>query len=308
MIIIIKIKKNNIELTKDIYEDINNFFKLNTKKNKIEEFISKKLNDNSARNNISCRKLAKSYEEETGQKISKTYINNLLRNNFKLSYLKTTIKTIKLNTPTGIFSALYFIKSITKCIMLGYKLLFLDESCLQSYNNNYRAWRSKNEELYFNIGSKKRKNLLLIISDCSVMHYKITDANTDENIFYNFMEEVLSKLSTYQDAKFVIIMDNLSCHRTPKLLNYYSENKLNIIFNCVYRSSFNCVELAFKSIKFHLYNNLYESIEQAEKDIKNKLDDKNFNSVLLHNYLETLNIYLEFYEKYRELNLNFLKI
>ena len=127
--------------------------------------------------------MAKSYEEETGQKISKTYINNLLRNNFKLSYLKTTIKTIKLNTPTGIFSALYFIKSITKCIMLGYKLLFLDESCLQSYNNNYRAWRSKNEELYFNIGSKKRKNLLLIISDCSVIHYKITDANTDENIF-----------------------------------------------------------------------------------------------------------------------------
>ena len=122
------------------------------------------------------------------------------------------------------------------------------------------------------------------------------------------MEEVLSKLSTYQDAKFVIIMDNLSCHRTPKLLNYYSENKLNIIFNCVYRSSFNCVELAFKSIKFHLYNNLYESLEQAEKDIKNKLDDKNFNSVLLHNYWETLNIYLEFYEKYRELNLNFLNI
>lgn len=297
-----------IELPKDLCEDINKFFKVNARKNKVEEFIEKKLNENKSRNNISCRKLAKAYAEETGKKISKSYINNLLRNNFKLSYLKTTIKTTNLTSASGIFSAMYFIKTIVKCISLGYKILFLDESAIQSINNNYRAWRIKTEELYFNIGCKKKKNLLLLVSDQAVIHYKIIDENTNEDIFYMFMEEVTSKLALLSNEKFVIVMDNLSSHRTEKLMKYYIDNRLNIIFNCVYRSNFNSVELAFKIIKLHLYNNLYETLDEVVEDIKKKLDEKNFNSVLSHNYLETLNVYLEFYEQNKNINLNTLKI
>lgn len=302
------IDKNFVEIPKNICQDINNYFKVNTKKNKIEQFIEKKLIENKSRNSFSCRKLANSFFEETGERVSKTYINNILKNNFKLSYLKTPIKTHLINNDVGIFSAFYFIKSIIKCMSLGFKLLFLDESSILSINNNYRAWRSKNDELYFTLGTKKKKNLLLIVSDNSVIHYKITDSNTDENIFLTFMKEVISIISKKINQKFVIVMDNLSSHRTKNAMDFYINNKLNIIFNCVYRSSFNCVELAFKSIKLHLYKNLYESIDETINDVKKIIEGKNFKSVLVHNYLETLYRYLDFYEKNKNINLNILNI
>lgn len=50
------------------------------KKNKIEIFIEEKIKKNKSCDKISCRKLAKLYSEETGEKISKTYLNNLMKN------------------------------------------------------------------------------------------------------------------------------------------------------------------------------------------------------------------------------------
>ena len=74
-----------------------------------------------------------------------------------LSYLKTTIKTNKINNEKGIISGILFIKIITKCLYLGFTLLSLKESSIFSTNNNYSACRGKNEELYFNLGTKKEK-------------------------------------------------------------------------------------------------------------------------------------------------------
>lgn len=61
-------------------------------------------------------------------------------------------------------------------MILGFRILFLDETSILSTNNNYRGWRKKSEELYFNIGPKRRENLLLIVSDEEVIHYKINSA------------------------------------------------------------------------------------------------------------------------------------
>ena len=45
--------------------------------------------------------------------------------------------------------------------------------------------------------------------------------------------------------KYVIILNNLSSHKTKKAINFYQSNNMNIIFNVSYCSYFNCVELAF---------------------------------------------------------------
>ena len=103
-------------------------------------------------------------------------------------------------------------------------------------------------------------------------------------------------------------MDKLSSHRTKKMLDYYSQNNLNIIFKCVYKLNFNAVELAFKNIKFHLYKNLYENIENAFQDVKNIITDKKFDLVLKHNFSKILSRYLEYCDKNKYINLNNLKI
>ena len=173
-----------------------------------------------------------------------------------------------------------------------------------SSDNNCRAWRVKKEEIYFNLGSNKRKNLLMIVSENKLIHYKFTDENTNEKNFLQFISEVNDKLKEYSDKKFIIIMDNLSSHRTSKLLEFYSKNNLNIIFNCVYRSSFNAIELAFRSIKLKIYKKLYENIENVINDVKNFILDENFEKALYKNYIETILIYKDFYDKNKYFNLN----
>ena len=120
------------------------------------------------------------------------------------------------------------------------------------------------------------------------------------------MEEINIILQKRKREKFVIVMDNLSVNRTKKLTKFYEEYKLNIIFNCVYRSNFNCVELTFRRIKFTLYNKLYTNIVASIKEIK--LSDSRINAVLSHNFSETIIQYFRFYENNKELNLNNLNI
>lgn len=297
-----------IELDKNKIIDINNYFNVQTKENEIVKFVKQKLEQNNQIEKISCRKLSKLYFKETGKSISKTYINNILKNKLKLSYLKSPIKTSKINSDIGLLSSFYYIKAITKCLNLGIKLLFLDESSILSYNNNYRAWRAPNKNIYFNMGTKSKRNLILVVSDCEVIYFKITKKNTNENNFLEFMKEFEETLAKNINYKFVVIMDNLSSHRTKNLLNFYNEKKINVIFNAPYMSNFNAVEFAFRSIKFRLYNNLYESIDDTIKDVEKILTDKNFGNILLHNYIETIRAYLDFYELNKDKNLNNLEI
>lgn len=88
------------------------------------------------------------YFEDIGKSISKTYINNLLKNNLGLSYLKSNVKTTKINSNSGIIASFYFIKSIVKCLKSGFGLLFLDESSKISTNNNYRTLRDTREDIF----------------------------------------------------------------------------------------------------------------------------------------------------------------
>ena len=91
-------------------------------------------------------------------------------------------------------------------------------------------------------------------------------------------------------------------------MKFYEEKKINIIFNWVYRSNFNASELGFHRIKFTLYNKLYENIYIVIEDIKNILSGYKMKELLAHNFSQTINQYLNFYENYKHLNLNNLKI
>lgn len=99
-------------------------------------------------------------------------------------------------------------------------------------------------------------------------------------------------------------MDNLAVLRTKKLIEYYNKKRINVIFNIVYCSNFNAVELSFGALKFKIYNKLYESIEKVSEDINQILIDKNFCKTLIKNFIETLNIYLNSYNNNKYLNIN----
>ena len=227
-----------------------------------------------------------------------------MKKSLSLSYLSQTVKISKIIKEAGIIGSFYFIKSVIKCLSLGFEILFLDETSILSANNNYRCWRKKGEEIYFNLGTKRKRNLLLTISKDEIIHFKLTEKNTDEENFLDYFTELTDILTKNNKKKYVIIMDNLSCHRTNKMIEYYNKNKINIIFNITYKSNFNAIELAFRSLKFKIYKKLYESIDSVSDDVKHILNEKEFSISLKKNFIETLNIYLNFYENHKFINLN----
>jgi len=227
-----------------------------------------------------------------------------LKNKLKLSYLKTNVKTSRIITPNSTFMCICFIKIITRAIALGFNILFMDESSILSKNNSFRTWRTKNQNIYFNLGPNKRSNVSLIISKNEIIYYKINKTNTNENTFLEFMNEALKEIKLKKIEKYIIVLDNLSSHKTSKVINFFKDNNINIVYNCPYCSYFNCIELIFLYIKRNLYLKVYESLETAENDVKNLLDSNNIKNTLIKNYKEVLNTYLAYSlnNKYNNLN------
>ena len=87
----------------------------------------------------------------------------------------------------------------------------------------------KNEEIFFNLGTKSKRNLKLTVSADKIIHYKIIEKNIDEEIFMNYIKELYEIPSKDNKKRYVIIMDNISCHRTSQMLDFYNKNKINII-------------------------------------------------------------------------------
>ena len=60
------------------------------------------------------------------------------------------------------------------------------------------------------------------------------------------MKELFNVLSDEEKMKYIYFMDNLASHLAPALFTLYNENKMKVLFNTPYKSSFNIVELCFR--------------------------------------------------------------
>lgn len=58
-----------------------------------------------------------------------------MRNKLNLKCLKNNYKKSKINENKNICISLCFLKIIIKCLNLGYKIIFADETSIQAYNN-----------------------------------------------------------------------------------------------------------------------------------------------------------------------------
>ena len=112
-----------------------------------------------------------------------------MRNRLGLHYVKTCIKNKRLDSKESKFLSFGFIKTVIKAIKLGFKILFQDESIILCSNNNFRCWHYINENIYYGNNLKNKKNLLLLIGENEIIHYKITKQNTTEDTFLEFCED-----------------------------------------------------------------------------------------------------------------------
>ena len=235
------------------------FFKSNPIKKKNSIFgnnlklILQKIDKNSS---ISIRKLSELYYKTFGIKISKTKIHNLLRYELNLRYLKTCPKNNKLTTNNFLFQKFFVVKIISRILALKGSIIFIDESGFFNQNNNFRVWRSKEENIYQNIYENKKFNLLMGVSKRKIIWFEINEDSTTSRTFLIFMKNMVQNMAESEIQQSLFFMDNLSSHKTLELYNFYKERKLKILFNVPYLSQFNIIEFGFR----HINNIIYKKI------------------------------------------------
>ena len=259
-------------------------------------------------NHISLNRIANSYNEyatNNNQKIiHKTTIYNILKNELKFRYKKTTVKTYKLLTDEYKKYCFFFLKILIRGLRLGLDVIYVDESGFYTKNENYYTWRVGNNEFYHHIEDNGKANLLIGVSRSKIIKYKIIKEPTNSENFFKFMEEMVNSMTNEEKENSIIVMDNCTSHLTPQMFQFYSEHKMKILFNIPYKSTFNMVENIFRFIKNLTYKNLYNNIEDLIKGIKNILNGEEILNCLNKLYFETLLVYKDYIDSNINFNLN----
>ena len=134
--------------------------------------------------------MAASYFDETGNKTNRQTVNDIIRNKLGYTFRKTKVKNNKINNSENILITCTFLKIISRCIYLGYKIIYVDESGFTNKNNNYYTWKKNDEEIYFNYENNKKFSLIMAVDESSVLYYKINDFSTNSSRFLEFMQEL----------------------------------------------------------------------------------------------------------------------
>ena len=297
-------KDKEIEVLDIFYEALNNtkkiqpLFDSKTLRNKnIIENCNKSMN-------ISCRRLQSKYIEKYKEYISHNTIYKILKNILGYRFKKCTIKKEILLSSEAIKQTYFYLKIFLRGLKLGMDFIYIDESSIYTTNNNYRTWKFPDEEIYFPIKDSLKRNLLLAVNKDKNIFFKLTEKTTTSLEFKNFIEQMLSKLSEEEINKTIFILDNHSSHSTPELFELYHEKKIKILFGVPYLSKFNMIEFVFRGIKNILYKQLFESITEIEKKVKEILSDNNFCLSYKYYFKETLNNYYKFLITNNNINLN----
>lgn len=120
----------------------------------------------------------------------------------------------------------------------------------------------------------------------------------------NLLMVFLLKINQKNYEKYVIVMDNLSCHKTRKKLEFYIKNGINIIYNSPYLSQWNSIELAFRALKRKYYVKLFTSKDELKNYAISILESEEYLKTLTLNFDETLKEYRNFILENSNKNLN----
>ena len=293
-----------LKIPEHFLQTLNNLKGYKPPENEIDLFIKNKINNSTNRTDITCRKIAKSFYEETGRYIGKSSVNNIIKNKLGYRYIKTTYKSNYLRSKKANILCLCFIKLFTRLIKLNFEIIFLDESKVESINTHLKCWRKPKETIYFGNAKKDKLNIIMAIGKSKVFQMTINKENTSSIVYLNFLKELYQKLQKEKNKRYVIILDNLKLHKTKEVIAYCVEKKINLVFNVPYQSVFNAIELCFRTIKKVIYSNLYDSIDDLKDKLNNLIEEESFTKSLLYNYKETLYEYIYYSENHKYDNLN----
>jgi hypothetical protein len=94
---------------------------------------------------ITIRMLTEIYNNVIeGSKVSKSKMFNYMKNEMKLAYKKPKISHKQTDNNSSIAMRCIFLRRFVKYLMLGYKVLYIDELGFNIVNNKFKTWINHN--------------------------------------------------------------------------------------------------------------------------------------------------------------------
>ena len=122
-----------------------------------------------------------------------------MKNKLGLHYIKTCKKSNFLNTHEGVFSCLTFIKILIKSLILGFEIIYVDESTFKLNKSNFKCWRKYDEQIYFGKSNRDKINLIAAVSKNEIFHYEMISENINSSRFLDFMKALNEKMKSQSD-------------------------------------------------------------------------------------------------------------
>ena len=91
-------------------------------------------------------------------------------------------------------------------------------------------------------------------------------------------------------------MDNAKYYISSNVQKYLISEKIKIVTNVPYLSSFNSIELFFRALKNVTYKENYNTITNLRTKLEGIINDPKMDNIVKKNFIETLNNYKNFLE------------
>ena len=146
------INKNNDELEiiniiPEFYNSLKNSILLKKQKSEKAVKFEKIIDNYKGSKRLTLKKVSLLYFKEYFDKIDKMTVSRILKKEVDLPYRKTIIKTRKLVEDNYKLMVYLFLKGVSRCLMLGLELVFIDETGFSLNNANLKVWRNSTEQI-----------------------------------------------------------------------------------------------------------------------------------------------------------------
>ena len=185
-----------------------------------------------------------------------------------------------------------FSENIKKCQLD--KIISIDECGFKKLENHTKGLSKKGVAIsipkdieYNNISA------IMAITTKNVLHYSVSDQNTNTIIYNDFIKEVILKLNNEKD--FIFLMDNVSFHHNKELIKIIKDSGNIIMYTPKYSPNHNPIENFFGILK-----NIYYKIPKKSKIVDIPITHNYYVNNYDHNKYNTK-------QKNRKRNINKIK-
>ena len=180
--------------------------------------------------------------------------------NFK--YLKCSRLNVKSESQLNDLQFLLFFKYYTEFMCEDKEFLFIDEA---SFNNSKRGgmkWvESKTKKVILDKVRISGINLILCTSKDGIIYSELTENIINSISFLEFIDNLVIKLSEnidsfnkYKSGKYVLVLDNASCHTSKQTFDSIKLKKFNVLSLPPYSPYYNLAEYVFNWLKKKFYS------------------------------------------------------